>query len=88
MNLTRDHLGKIVRLDTLTVIEVPDGIFKMGDIVVLFNNTDEFTSLRSWVKNSYRSASPKNRQFFEIPPRALINLVFVADDTLVVTVGL
>lgn len=88
MNLSREHLGKIVRLDSLTVVEVPEGIFKMGDIVVLFNNTDEFTTLRSDVKNSFRSASAQKKHFFEIPPRALINLVFVADDTLVFTVGL
>jgi hypothetical protein len=88
MNLSREHLGKIVRLDVLTVVTLPDNVFKQGDILVLFNNTGEFTTLESKVANNYRSAMPKSKNFFEIPPRALINIVFVADDVAVLTVGM
>jgi hypothetical protein len=88
MNLTREHLGKIIRLDVLTVVTLPDNVFKQGEILVLFNNTGEFTTLESKVTNNYRSAMPKRKNFFEIPPRALINIVFVADDIAVLTVGM
>jgi len=88
MNLTKEHLGKIVRLDVLTVVTLPDNVFKQGDIIVLFNNTGEFTTLESKIANTYRSAMPKNKNFWEIPPRALINIVFVADDIAVLTVGM
>jgi hypothetical protein len=88
VNLTRDHLGKIVRLDAVTVVAVPEGVFKMGDIVVLFNNTDKGTTVQSALKKSYRSGLAAPKAFFEVPPRALVNLIFVADDTLVFTVGL
>jgi hypothetical protein len=88
MNLAREHLGKIIRLDVLTVITLPDNVFKQGEILVLFNNTDKFTTLESKVTNNYRSAMPKNKNFFEIPPRALINIVFVADDIAVLTIGM
>ena len=88
MNLAREHLGKIIRLDVLTVVTLPANVFKQGEILVLFNNTDKFTTLESKVANNYRSAMPKNKNFFEIPPRALINIVFVADDTAILTVGL
>ena len=88
MNLSREHLGKIVRLDVLTVVILPDNVFKQGDILVLFNNTDKFTTLESKITNTYRSAMPKNKNFWEIPPRALINIVFVADDIAVLTVGM
>lgn len=88
MNLTREHLGKIIRLDVLTVVTLPDNVFKQGEILVLFNNTDKFTTLESKVANNYRSGMPKNKNFFEIPPRALINIVFVADDIAVLTVGM
>ena len=88
MNLAREHLGKIIRLDVLTVVTLPDNVFKQGDIRVLFNNTDNFTTLESKVANNYRSAMPKNKSFLEIPPRALINIVFVADDIAVLTVGM
>ena len=88
MNLAREHLGKIVRLDVLTVVILPDNVFKQGDIIVLFNNTGEFTTLESKIANTYRSAMPKNKNFWEVPPRALINIVFVADDIAVLTVGM
>ena len=88
MNLTREHLGKIIRLDVLTVVTLPDNVFKQGEILVLFNNTDKFTTLESKVTNNYRSAISFNKNFFEIPPRALINIVFVDDDIAVLTVGM
>jgi len=88
MNLAREHLGKIIRLDVLTVVTLPDNVFKQGEILVLFNNTGEFTTLESKVTNNYRSAMPKHKNFFEIPPRGLINIVFVADDIAVLTVGM
>lgn len=88
MNLSREHIGKIVRLDVLTVVTLPDNVFKQGEIIVLFNNTDKFTTLESKVANTYRSAMPKNKNFWEMPPRALINIVFVADDIAVLTVGM
>jgi hypothetical protein len=88
MNLAREHLGKIIRLDVLTIVTLPDNVFKQGEILVLFNNTDTATTLESKVKNNYRSAISKNKNLFEIPSRALINIVFVADDTAILTVGL
>ena len=88
MNLAREHLGKIIRLDVLAVITLPDNVFKQGEILVLFNNTDKFTTLESKVTNNYRSAMPQNKNFLEIPPRALINIVFVADDIAVLTIGM
>ena len=88
MNLAREHLGKIIRLDVLTIVTLPDNVFKQGEILVLFNNTDKFTTLESKVANNYRSAIGINKNFFEIPPRALINIVFVADDTAILTVGM
>jgi hypothetical protein len=88
MNLAREHLGKIIRLDVLTVVTLPDNVFKQGEILVLFNNTDNFTTLESKVANNYRSAMAQNKNFFEVPPRALINIVFVADDIAVLTVGM
>ena len=88
MNLAREHLGKIIRLDVLTVVTLPANVFKQGEILVLFNNTDKFTTLESKVANNHRSAMPKNNNFFELPPRALINIVFVADDIAVLTIGM
>lgn len=88
MNFGREHLGKIVRVDSQMELRVPVGVFHEGEVLMFFNNTDDFLALFSDVENSYRSAGRQKRSVFEIPPRALINLVFVADNTLVMTVGL
>jgi hypothetical protein len=87
MILNREHLGKIIRLDTTKVVEVPDGVFKEGDILVLFNNTTSGATVQSRVKNSYHS-SRGARSMIELPTKSLLNVVFVADDTVVYTVGL
>jgi hypothetical protein len=86
MMLTRDHLSRIVRFDVTTVVEVPDGVFREGDIVVLFNNTDKSTTIHSRVKESYHSGRGK-LDMIEFPARSLVNLVFVTDETAVFTVG-
>ena len=85
--LNRDHLGQIVRLDVLAVVCLPDGVFRQGDILVMFNNTDKFTTLESKVEFTYRSSMPKHKTHWEIAPKALVNIVFVADNIAVMTVG-
>ena len=86
MKLGREHLSKIVRLDVFAVLEIPDGVFKEGDILVLFNNTDQATTIQSRVKNSYHS-SRGAKTMIEFPQRSLVNVIFVSDDTVVFTVG-
>jgi hypothetical protein len=85
--LSREHLGKIVRLDELTVVTLPENVFKQGDILVMFNNTDKFTTIESKMAQTYRSGMPKVKSHLEFPPRCLINVVFVADEIAVFTFG-
>ena len=86
MKLERSHLGKIVRLDVVAVLEIPDGVFKEGDILVLFNNTDQATMVDSKVKNSYHSGRGEKTKI-DFPRKSLLNVLFVADDTVVFTAG-
>ncbi len=86
--LAREHLGKIVRFDDLTVVTLPENVFKQGDILVLFNNADQFTTIESKIPQTYRSADKKPKSHLEFPPRSLVNIIFVADDIAVLTVGL
>lgn len=88
LTLSNEHLGKIVSLNTLTVVTLPENQFKQGDILVLFNNTDQFTTIISDIKNSYRSSHPKKISHFEMVPRSLVNVIFIADDTVVLTFGM
>jgi hypothetical protein len=85
--LSREHLGKIVRFDELTMVTLPESVFKQGDILVMFNNTDKFTTIESKMAQTYRSGMPKVKSHLEFPPRCLINVIFVADDIAVFTFG-
>ena len=88
LTLNREHLGKIVRLDRLTILDLPAGVFKQGEILMCFNNSDDFTTLVSHIPCSYRSATSNHKTHFEVPPRAVFSLIFVDDNIVVYTVGL
>jgi hypothetical protein len=75
----------VVDIDKSEVI--PTGEFSIGDALILYNSSDKAISLESKVVNSYQSCRMGRRQFFEWPPRGLINVLFVNDDELIVTVG-
>lgn len=51
LTLSREHLGKIIRLDGQTVITLSKDVFREGDILVLFNNTGLFTTLESQIEH-------------------------------------
>lgn len=85
--LTKDHANKLIRIEESSVVVIPTGEFSMGDALILYNGSDKSISLESKVVNSYQSCRMGRRQFFEWPPRGLINVLFVNDDELIVTVG-
>lgn len=81
--LEKSHANKVVKIDSSRVVEIPDGVFVKGDVVVMFNNTDEFVCIETKVPKSYVSARQKARTMVEFPPRALGNVLFIEDDTAV-----
>jgi hypothetical protein len=83
VKLDRSHVGKVVTTDGHKVIEVPHGAFAKGDIVLMFNNTDEFVCIQTDVPKAYVSARVKPRTVVEFPPRALGNVLFIDEDTIV-----
>jgi hypothetical protein len=85
--LTKDHANKLIRIEESSVVAIPAGEFSMGDALILYNSSDKFICLESRVAKSYQSCRVGNRQFFEWPPRGLVNVLFVNDDELIVTVG-
>lgn len=86
--LKKEHANKLVNIENSTIVVVPVGEFSVGDVLMFFNNSDEFISMRSEIKNSYRSSHPKSYEYFEVPPRALMNVIFIKDDLVVVTRGM
>ena len=83
MRLDRSAVGRVIKIDSEKVVEVPHGIFSAGDVVIFFNNTNEFVCIDCKVPNSYLSAYRHRRAMIEVPPKALGNLLFIDADTVV-----
>jgi hypothetical protein len=86
MDLSKDNANKITCINESKVVNLPEGVFTQGDMLMLFNNSDDFITLQSEVKNTYLSARKEPRTVIEWPPRALVNIVFIKDDLAVVKV--
>lgn len=86
ITLTKEQANKITRIDNGDVVTIPAGVFAKGDMLILFNNSDNFITLESKVENSYVSGSKTPRTCIEWPCRAIINAIFVDDNLLVVGV--
>lgn len=88
MKLTKEHANKIVNLENSPVVIIPAGEFSQGEMLILFNNTDDFASIQCDVVNSYRSGYTKKSRFIEFPPRSIMNAVFIDADTVVFMRGM
>ena len=88
MDLTKDNANKITCVNQSKVVTVPEGVFSQGDMLMLFNNSDDFITLESKVQKTYRSGQKTPKTMIEWPPRTLVNVVFVSADLAVVTVEL
>lgn len=83
MKLTREFLGNIIKLDTPDTHEIDKDEFNSGDVIILFNSTEDNIKIVSYLKYSYISGINNNKSFFELPPKALGNFLFVDKDTVV-----
>lgn len=83
MRLDRTFVGRVVKIDSASVVEIPADTFHAGDVVIFFNNRDEFVCIDCKVPNSYLSGFKQPRTMIEVPPKALGNLLFVDADTVV-----
>lgn len=84
--LSKNEVGKIVRVDGGSVVAIPKGIFSLGDVIVVFNNSDQFLTLQSFVDKTYVSGKASPRTVVEFPPRAVASIMFV-DDAIAVISG-
>lgn len=87
MDLTKDNANKITCINQSSVVCIPQGVFSKGDMLMLFNNSDNFITLESRVEKTYRSGQKSPRTMIEWPPRTIVNVVFVDDNLAVVGVG-
>ena len=86
MDLSKNNANKITCINESSVVSIPEGVFSQGDMLMLFNNSDNFIALESKVQKTYKSGQNNLRTVIEWPPRTLVNVVFVAADLAVVTV--
>jgi hypothetical protein len=81
--LTKQDAGRVLKFDTSKVITVPADVFSSGEVIVLFNNSNDFITIHSQVPTTYVAARNKSRTHIEFPPRGLANVLFIDDKTAV-----
>jgi hypothetical protein len=86
MDLTKDNANKITCVNNSRVVKVSANVFAQGDMLMLFNNSDEIITLESSVDKTFRSGSITPILKLDWPPRAIVNVVFIQDNLAVVTV--
>ena len=88
MNLTVENANKITCINESKVVSIPAGEFKQGDMLMMFNNSNDFITLESKHIKTYVSGRQMPQTIVEWPPRTLVNVVFIQDDLAVVKVEL
>ncbi len=88
MRLQKEHANKIVNVEHSSVVVIPAGEFSQGDMLIVFNNRDDFGTIQSEVPNTYRSGYAHKATMIEFPPRCIVNAVFIDADTVVFMRGL
>ena len=86
--LTKDNANRITKVDNGNVVVIPNGVFTQGDMLILFNNSDSFITLESKVERTYKSGTSWTRKIVEWPPRTIVNVIFVENDLVVISVGI
>jgi hypothetical protein len=86
MDLTKDNANKITCVNNSSAVKVPANVFAQGDMLMMFNNSDEIITLESFVDKTFRSGSITPILKLDWPPRAIVNVIFIQDNLAVVTV--
>jgi hypothetical protein len=86
MDLTKDSANKITCINDSKVVRVPANVFAQGDMLMMFNNSDDVITLESLVAETFRSGNRTPICELDWPPRAIVNVVFIQDNLAVVTV--
>lgn len=87
MILTKEHSNKLFNITESKIIELKSDIFEDGDVLILFNNSDEEIMIVSEVDKTYKSGHKGKYKILDFPPRALMNGVFIDKNTVVFNGG-
>ena len=83
-NLTEQDAGKVMNLKDVAVVAVPETA-PTGTVFILFNNSDKFATIQRLGGSTYVSASNTKKTHIEFPPRCMANVVFVDEETAVIS---
>lgn len=86
MDLTKLHANKITCINESKVVLLPMQEFVQGDMLMLFNNTDDCITLESDINETYISGNKQKQTIILWPARALLNIVFIQTNLVVVKV--
>jgi hypothetical protein len=82
--LKPEDANKVLKVENSAGVVIPEG-FPVGTVFIMFNNSDSFITIESKVPTTYVSARRKPRTHIEFPPRGLVNIVIVDEETAVVS---
>jgi hypothetical protein len=88
MILEKQHANKLINIENSLEVCIPSDEFGAGDALILFNNSNNCSVLRSLVAKTYRSGHANTITTVELPPMCLVNAVFIDSDTVVITRGI
>jgi len=79
------HVGKIIRTDNTDRIVIRGPLVTAGLAFVIFNPLDKEVTISSQIEKTYKAADIQARSEFQIKPKGLANVLYVAEDMVVVS---
>lgn len=79
------HVGKIIRADNTDRIVIRGPFVTAGLAFVIFNPKDTEVEIVSQIEKTYKAADTQARVEFKIKPKGLANVLYVAEDMVIVS---
>lgn len=87
MILKKEHANKVLNVENSLALTIPDKEFSTGDVLIIFNNSENNISIHSNVLKTYASGYSEEIKVKLFPSRCLINAIFIDENTVVLTKG-
>jgi hypothetical protein len=79
------HVGKIIRTDNIDRLTIRGPSVTAGLAFVVFNPRDTVVTISSQIEKTYKAADTQVRSEFQIKPKGLANVLYVAEDMVVIS---
>ena len=85
--LSRENANKITKVEKVECVVLPSSVFKQGEMLILFNNSDQKLVVKSEVEETYVSGSAGVSRSAVCPARGLVNILFIEENLVVLSMG-